>query len=161
MVTYISQQMNRSRALASILLSARLRLLNVIFFVVLLSSCASQPTEVFRGYTDKGLAESSLASVDMGDATWATFNELHVDGNKYGSVKLPPGAYHIKYSKTFAVSFLVDPRMWVSQEVSTGVVLDPGRTYRLRATRTYGPGYRMYFWIEDDLGNVVAGTQKM
>lgn len=132
----------------------------LVLLIGLLSACATTPREVYRDYSGTDLPETSLATVELGNAVWAKFNDLHIDGAKYSAVKLLPGTYRIEYSATFAVSFLVDPRMRVSRAVSASVALEAGRTYRLRADRTYGPGFTMYFWIEDAQGNVVIGTKK-
>ncbi len=96
----------------------------------------------------------------MGDAYWATFDELRIEGAKYSAVKLLPGTYRIEYGKTWGVSFLVDPRMQVSRSFGATLALDAGRTYKLRADRTYGRGFAMYFWIEDEKGNIVTGIKK-
>jgi hypothetical protein len=132
----------------------------LVLLVAFLSACATTPREVYRGYSGTNLPEASLVTVELGNAVWAKFNDLHVDGANYSAVKLVPGTYRIEYSATFAVSFLVDPRMWVSKAVNAIVALEAGHTYRLRADRTTGPGYTMYFWIEDAQGNVVIGTKK-
>ncbi|WP_116472791.1 hypothetical protein [Zobellella maritima] len=127
----------------------------LILLLTFLSACATAPKEVYQEVSATDLPETSLVTVEMGDATWAKFNDLHIDGAKYSAVKLNPGTYRIEYSTTFGVSFMVDPRMLVSQAVNMTIDLEAGRTYRLRADRTYGRGYAMYFWIEDTQGNVV------
>jgi len=131
----------------------------LILLVGFLSACGT-PREVYRGYSGTDLPDASLATVELGDATRAKIDDLHILGEKYSAVKLLPGTRRIEYSVTFGVSFLVDPRMSVSRTVGGTVALEAGRTYRLRADRTYGPGYKVYFWIEDDTGNVVFGIKK-
>ncbi len=119
------------------------------------------PKEVIRGYSGPDLPDASLATVELGSAHWARINELHVKRLKYVIVKVLPGVHRLEWGRTFGVSYLVDPRMIVEYKESATVTLDAGRSYRLRAERTTGRGYRVYFWIEDALTrNVVYGTKK-
>jgi hypothetical protein len=135
----------------------------LVLLLGFLSGCATAPREakeVYRGYSGTDVRETSLATVELVEVDWAKFNDLHVDGQKYSAVKLLPGPYRIEYSRTFGTSFLVNPNMSVSRAVHATIKLEANRTYRLRADRTYGQGFRIYFWIEDAEGNTVYGTKK-
>lgn len=140
------------------------RLLKYTFPVLLLligflSGCA--PLEIYRAYSGSELPDASLATVELKYVNWARFDDQEIDGRKYRAVKLLPGVHHIEWQKTFGVSFLVDPRMFAKYKKSATVTLMAGHTYRLRAERTYGPGYVVFFWIEDAAtGNVVWGSKK-
>jgi hypothetical protein len=132
-----------------------------LLLIALLSGCASLPKEVYRGYSGPDLPDASLATVELRGAAWVRIDEVHVERQKFAGVKVLPGAHRLEWGRSFGVSFLVDPRMIVEYKHSATVTLDAGRTYRLQADRSYGPGYRVYFWIEDALtGNLVYGTKK-
>jgi hypothetical protein len=129
-----------------------------------LSGCATTPKEakeVYRGYSGREPPETSLATVELGDAAWAKFKDVHVDGQKYSAIKLLPGSYRIAFGRTFATSFLVSPTMSASRAVHYSVKLEANRTYRLRADRTYGQGFTTNFWIEDAKGNIVFDAKKI
>lgn len=136
-------------------------LCSLVALVGLLSGCSTLPREIYHGYSGPYLPDASLAIVDLGTAQWVRIDDLRVDRARYSAVKLRPGAYDIEFGRAFGVSFLVDPRMLVEQKQSATVTLEAGHTYRLQADRTYGRGYRVYFWIEDaGTGNVVYGSRK-
>ncbi len=86
----------------------------------------------------------------MGDADWVRIdNDLYVESAKYSAIKLRSGTYSIEIGKEFAVSVLVDIRGFAEHSGKVRVQLEAGRLYRLRAERTYGRGYKVFFWIED------------
>jgi hypothetical protein len=132
-----------------------------VLFVVLFG-CASVPKETYRGYTGDELPDASLALLYMGDGGTVKIDGMYyVESYKYSAVKLLPGPHRIEWTSTFGVSVMVDPRMIVGFGNKETVTLQAGHSYRLRADRTTGPGYRVYMWIEDTLnGNVVAGEKK-
>ena len=177
-----------------------------VLMVVFLSACATTPREVYRGYSGADLPDTSLATVELGDADWMTINDqphdlmrdlaqawramnpesdkfrdgqqaaseqraLHIDGANYNAVTLLPGTYRIEYSARLAVNAFENPGMWmslpksapatwVSRSISATVLLEAGRTYKLRADVANGTGYALYFWIEDSRGPVVTGKKK-
>ncbi len=133
-----------------------------LLLLALLSACATPDKEVvaYKGYFGAEVPDEAVALVKLGDAGWARIGDLRVERPVYNSVKLKPGTYPVAYEVTFGVSYLVDPRMIVSYSANLSATLQAGRTYSLRGDRTYGHGYRVFFWIEDDLGTVVAGTKK-
>ncbi len=128
----------------------------------LLSGCATPDKELIahKGYAGSEIPDESIAIVKLEDAGWAQFGDLRVERPKYNSIKLQPGTYHVAYEVTFGVSYLVDTRMIVSYTAYLPANLQAGRIYKLRGDRTYGYGYRVFFWIEDDSGEVIAGTKK-
>lgn len=138
------------------------RLFPALLFLALLSGCATADKEIiaYKGYSGPELPDESIAIVRLGDAGWAQFDDVRVESPRYNSVKLPPGTYRVAYEVTFGVSFLVDPRMIVSYTTDLPATLQGGHIYKLRGARTYGHGYRVFFWIEDDSGKVIAGTKK-
>jgi hypothetical protein len=72
-----------------------------------------------------------------------------------------PGEHTIKWQTEFSVSVLVEPSGWATGGEQADVTLVAGHVYTLKADRTTGPGYRMFFWIRDDTAQqVIAGTRK-
>ena len=133
----------------------------IVLLVGSLVGCGTLTTEVFRGYSGPDLADDALATVELGGAEWVEIGDIGFRRGEYGSVKLLPGSHRIEWGVTFAVSFLIDPRMYVPAERSATVMLEAGHSYRLGADRTTGPGYRIYFWIEEPAtGEVVWGSKK-
>jgi len=131
--------------------------------ILLLSGCTT--LEVYRAYPGPDLPDAAVATVELKPGIfgkpWARIDGVDVDAEKFRSVKLLPGVHRIEWNRTFGVSYLVDPRMFAEYRHSATVTLEPGRTYRLQSDRTTGPGYRVYFWIEDAVtGNVVYGSKK-
>lgn len=125
------------------------------------SGCATLLKEVYRGYSGPELPDASVATVELGNVSWARIDGLNIDRQKFAGVKVLPDVHRVEWGRTFGMSFLVDPRMRVEYQDMATVMLDAGRTYRLQADRTYGRCYRVYFWIEDAVdGNVVSGTKK-
>ena len=122
-----------------------------ISLALILSACSAKPEEVYRGYGGPDLPNASLVTVNLKNRAieWVECNDLRVDGKQYGAIKLLPGTYRIRYRATFAVSYAIDSRGRVSREVTATVVLKAGHTYELRAERTTGHGYKLFFWIED------------
>ena len=135
--------------------------------LAILAGCATRPlpSEIYQGYPGPELPDASVATVKWayGFGTCADVIDFaHPDCSKYGSIKLAPGAHHIKWSRTFGVSVMVDPRMQATYSGNAQVELEAGHTYALRSDRTYGMGYRVFFWIEDThTGSVIWGTKKL
>ena len=80
--------------------------------------------------------------------------------SRNAAAELLPGRYNIEWGRVFGSSVLVNPAGFAEYERSETLSLVAGHVYTLRADRTTGHGYRIYFWIEDETTNtVVAGTK--
>lgn len=133
-----------------------------LLLLALLSACATPDRQViaYKGYFGAEVPDEAVALVKLEDAGWVRIGDLRVERPVYNSVKLKPDTYPVAYEVTFGVSYLVDPRMIVTYSANLSATLQAGRTYSLRGDRTYGHGYQVFLWIEDDLGSVVAGSKK-
>jgi hypothetical protein len=97
------------------------------------------------------LADAGITEVDGREATHGDWTEVHV----------LPGTHTIRWEREFLVSVLVEGSGFATGGDSAELELEAGHVYALRADRTTGPGYRMYFWIVDETTReVVAGTPK-
>jgi len=130
--------------------------------VVFMLGCASVPRAAYRGYTGAELPDSSLALLYMGNGGSINIDGMYyVESSDYSIIKLLPGSHRLEWTSAFAVSVMVDPRMIVGVGRKETITLEAGHSYKLRADRTTGYGYRVYMWIEDTLtGNVVGGEKK-
>ena len=130
--------------------------------VSLVAACASTPeTHAYKLYPGPARPAVQLAIVRMDDAMAAEFDGRPVSASDWTEVQLLPGEHEIRWATEFGVSVMVDPRMFVTGGHEARVMLAAGHLYSLRADRTKGPGYEMYFWIVDDTaGQVIAGTPK-
>jgi hypothetical protein len=139
-----------------------------VVLLAFLSACAGPPKETYIGYPGPERPQEEIATVRLGDAEWARidnletpYSDFHVRHHKYGELKLLPGSYRIEWGHVFAFSPLVNPAVRAEYKHDEAINLTEGRTYTLRADRTFGRGYRIFFWIEDaTTGRVVAGTKK-
>ena len=134
--------------------------------LAILAGCATRPLpdEVYRGYEGPDLPDASAVTFKWAHAFGAcaeVVDDLLPDCSRYGSVKLAPGVHHFQLRRTFGVSVMVDPRMEATYSASFDVNLEAGHAYSFRSDRTYGRGYRVFFWVEDDdTGRVVWGSKK-
>jgi hypothetical protein len=141
--------------------------------VILLSGCyvgAGAPLlysdysgrhHVYKLYPGEERTPSELATVKLVGAYYAQIDDLLVNRADYEQVHLLPGEHNIRWGQRFAVSVMVDPEMFSEGGLIAVVELKAGHTYELHADRTYGRGYRKYFWITDAAsGDVVAGEKK-
>jgi hypothetical protein len=134
-----------------------------VLLAVLVAGCASVPERVgkplsnavYRTPEAAQLADSTLATLELGDVDWIRIDSLLVDHTEYGSVKLPPAVHCIEMGKVFGVSVLVDPRMWAEHSVFGKVSLEAGRTYRLASDRSHGIGYMVWFQLMDAVADSV------
>jgi hypothetical protein len=129
---------------------------------VFVSGCVSSSKEFYRGYSGVEQPDAYLALLDMGKADWIKIDGMHfVHGSKYRFVKLLPGKHNLEWSITFFVSVLVDSRGIVEFRVNSTANLEAGHNYIIQSDRTFGPGYRVYIWIEDtSTGCVLVGEKK-
>lgn len=129
---------------------------------VFVSGCVSSSKEFYRGYSGAEQPDAYLALLDMGKADWIKIDGMHfVQGSKYRFVKLLPGKHNLEWSITFFVSVLVDSRGIVEFCANSTANLEAGHNYIIQSDRTFGPGYRVYIWIEDtSTGSVLVGEKK-
>jgi hypothetical protein len=128
-----------------------------------LGACAGAPPQPFayKLYPGPVRPASELAVVRFGDAQYVAFDGRPTSHADWTEVHLLPGTHRIDWQSEFGVSVMVEPSGWVTGGESVDAELAAGRTYVLRADRTTGYGYRLYFWIEDEAtGGVVAGERK-
>ncbi len=145
-----------------------LRLVWLLTILTVLSACATQSDEIYQGYLGPQRGDAEIATLRLGDADWARVDligpehdDLYLNRNQYGAVNLLPGRYQIEWGHTFGFSVMVEPAMLLSFERRETVALSAGHTYTLHADRTYGHGYRVFFWITDDTtGATIAGSTK-
>lgn len=101
-----------------------------------------------------------MALLELDDVDWIQLDTLRVDHTEYGTMELPPGTYCVEMGKLFGVSVLVDPRMWVEHTATGKVRVEPGRTYRLAADRSTGPGYTVSFTLVDVVADTTIPVQE-
>jgi hypothetical protein len=126
----------------------------------LLMACASGPreTHAYKLYPGPARPATELAIVQMGDAGAATFDGRVASAGDWTEVHLLPGEHSVRWQTEFLVSVMVEPGGFATGGNEALVTLAAGRVYSLRADRTTGPGYRMYFWIRDETTReIVAG----
>lgn len=128
-----------------------------------LLGCAGRSIETFayKLYPGPARTQSEIAIVRLGDA-----HEFEIDGRlvshaDWTEVHVLPGSHVLRWQTEFLVSAMIEPSGFAAGGREAAVVLQPGHVYVLRSDRTTGPGYRMFFWIEDaETGHVVAGSAK-
>lgn len=138
-------------------------LLSCSALCVWLAACAGTPQETFayKLYPGPARPAAELAIVRLGDAQEALFDGRPVGQGDWSEAHLLPGRHRIEWQSEFGASVMVEPSGSVTGGEAVEVDLVAGRTYVLRADRTTGYGYRLYFWIEDAAtGAVVAGEPK-
>ncbi|NIM29686.1 MAG: hypothetical protein GTO67_12925 [Gammaproteobacteria bacterium] len=146
----------------------RFHITAVVALFAIVSACAGPSKEAYIGYLGPERPESEIATLRLGDAEWAKIDSLdtpyrdfHVSHHMYGEIKLMAGEYHIEWGRVFGFSPLVNPAMSAEYKHDEAISLTDGHSYTLHAQRTYGRGYRVFFWVEDNTtGRVVAGTKK-
>ena len=128
---------------------------------LLLVACAALPETPYKLYPGPVQPDSDIAIVRLGDAGAAKFDGRIAARGDWSEVLLLPGEHLIEWQTEFGVSVLVEPSGFATGGNEAKVMLVAGHVYTLRADRTTGPGYRMFFWIRDDTTQqVIAGTPK-
>jgi len=128
---------------------------------LLLLACAALPDVPYKLYPGPVRPDSDLAIVRLGDADAAKFDDRIASRGDWSEVLLLPGEHLIEWQTEFGVSVLVEPSGFAMGGNEAKVMLLAGHVYTLRADRTTGPGYRMFFWIRDETTQqVVAGEAK-
>jgi len=127
----------------------------------ILSYLSDSETHIYKLYPGSELPESEIVKIDLTDAYYTVIDGFNVGRSDYQQVYILPGKHEILWGKWFAFSVMVEPSMWGKGEGSAVVDLKAGHTYELYADRTYGHGYKLYFWIQDaDSQEVIAGSKK-
>jgi hypothetical protein len=125
------------------------------------AGCVTLPDAAYKLYPGPTRAPTELAVVRLGNVGMAEFDDRPVARADWSEVALDPGEHTIRWRQEFGVSVLVDARGAATGATESRATLLAGHTYTLHAERTYGTGYRMYFWIVDDVdGRVIAGEPK-
>jgi len=129
---------------------------------VLACACATNaPAPSYKLYPGPVRPASELAIVHLGDAGTARFDGRVAERRDWSEVQLLPGEHTIEWIHEFGVSVMIEPSGFATGGDRATVTLEADHRYTLRADRTTGPGYRMYFWIVDDAtGRVVFGEPK-
>jgi hypothetical protein len=129
--------------------------------VIVLSCATTLPEASYKLYPGPARPDSDIVIVRLGDAGAAEFDGRVAVRSDWSEVRTLPGEHTIRWQTEFGVSVLVEPSGFATGGNEARVVLAAGHVYTLRAARTTGPGYRMYFWIRDDTTQqVVAGEPK-
>lgn len=132
------------------------------------SGCASPQKDAYIGYLGPEPAADEIVELQLGDAAWVRidnpdipYSDMLVHRADYARVKLLPGRYRIEWGKVFGFSPYVNPAVLAEYDGGETVLLERGHVYTLRADRTTGPGFIIYFWVEDEtMGTVAAGHRK-
>jgi len=130
---------------------------------LVLFACATAPREPlpYKLYPGPLRPAAELAIVKFGDAQFVAFDGRPTSHADWTEVHLLAGAHEIEWQAEFGVSVMVEPGGWARGGRKVDVTLEGGHAYVLRADRTTGYGYRMYFWIEEEAsGRVVAGERR-
>ena len=132
-----------------------------IFSLLAAFSDSDQSLYVYKLYPGAERASSERVGVRLEGVDAVVVDGLTVDRAEYQEVHLLPGRHAFTWSKGFGFSVMVEPEMHREAAYKSAVEMQAGHTYALHGARTYGEGYRFYFWIEDlNSGEVVAGTKK-
>jgi len=128
---------------------------------MLLCACAALPETSYKLYPGLVRAPTEIAIVRLGDAGVAMFDGRIARRGDWGEVQLLPGEHTIVWQTEFTVSAMVEPSGFAYGGREEKIMLHAGHVYTLKADRTTGRGYRMYFWVRDETTQrVVAGTPK-
>lgn len=127
----------------------------------LVAACATKPAPAFKLYPGPERGDSELAIVRLGDAGAAEFDGRLAAQGDWSEVRLLPGEHTIRWQTEFGVSVMIEPSGFATGGNEATVTLEAGHVYTLKADRTTGPGYRMFFWIRDNTAQrVIAGDPK-
>ncbi len=140
-----------------------IRAIAVLGLTGLLAACASGPreTQTYKLYPGPARPPTELAIVRMGDAQRAEFDGRVANGMDWTEIHLLPGEHRIRWQTEFGVSVMIEPGGFATGGNEALVTLAAGHIYTLKADRTTGPGYRMFFWIQDETsGESIAGKPK-
>jgi hypothetical protein len=129
-----------------------------------LAACATRgPTQTssYKLYPGPVRPPSDIAIVRLGDAAAAEFDGRPVSAGDWTAVHLAPGTHAIRWVTEFGASVMVAPGGVIHGGSTVQPTLEAGHVYTLKAGRTYGYNFVLYFWIVDETtGQVVAGKPK-
>jgi hypothetical protein len=127
----------------------------------LAAACAATGSYSYKLYPGPARPVSELAVIRMADAATAELDGRVATSADWTHIELLPGTHRIRWQTEFGVSVMIEPSGFATGGNSAEVTLSAGHVYALRADRTTGFGYQMYFWILDETaGEVIAGTPK-
>jgi hypothetical protein len=133
-----------------------------MLFLAGASACATVPGETYRGYAGPARPAAAVATIDLGDASWARIEYAYAARPKHAVIEVPPGVHQIEWGRVFAVSVMINASGFAEHGTRATVTLEAGHRYRLGADRTHGPGYEVFLWIEDlTAQRVVAGHKNL
>ncbi len=131
---------------------------------LLMSGCTSTPVEehYLKLYPGPVRLDSDIAIVRLGDADTAKFDGRVAARQDWSEVHLLPGEHSIELKTfLFGVSVMIEPSGFATGGNGAKIMLMAGHVYTLKADRTTGNNYRLFFWIVDNTDQqVVAGTPK-
>ena len=131
--------------------------------VFALTGCATP--DQFIGYPGQARQAAEISIVRGKSA------ELHeVDGVRlehpepykyYGEAHLLPGHHRVTAYRRFGVSVLLVLKGYVEATRTFSLNMEAGHVYELHADRTTGPGFRLYFWVEDATTRSLVAGEKL
>ena len=156
------------QALAELAMTSRVKLSRhiavLLILAVALLGCGPTPDR-YKGYEGPTRQAAEVAILRGKSASiWGIdgMRFKHPDPQKYYSeAHLPPGNYYVTAYCWFGVSVLIVPRGYVEATRSFSLNMEAGHIYELHADRTTGPGFRLYFWVEDATTGFVVAGQKL
>ncbi|NTV95594.1 MAG: hypothetical protein HGA75_09285 [Thiobacillus sp.] len=117
--------------------------------------------QVYKLYPGSVRPANELAILLINDVASATVDGFGVSKTDYQEVHVLPGRHALAWRQQFGFSVMVEPALLKEASLAVAVDLQAGHVYKLFADRTYGTGYRFYFWLEDAASRaVVGGTKK-
>jgi len=121
----------------------------LVLFLVLLSGCATPESVVYKLYPGPNRPDSGVATLELYNASSAVIDGFRVSRGDYSKVHLLPGKHYVTWTSVHGVSVLVEPSGFAQGGSQHLITMEEGHTYRLRSSRTTGPGYVIDHWIED------------
>ena len=143
-------------------------LCGIVVALSLISGCGPKKhsTEIYHisDEASSTFAVSSIMMVVPDDRRdyidWIAIDDLRIDHDNYGEVRVAPGSYRIEWERKFNISAMINPSGSHTQNWRTDLLLEAGHIYTVHAKRTIGQGYQIYSWITDDtVDEVIWGRE--
>jgi hypothetical protein len=132
-----------------------------MMMLIVVAACVSLPEASYKLYPGAKRSSSEISIVRLGDASAAEFDGRLALRQDWSEVHLLPGEHTIAWETAFGLSVLVEPSGFATGGYEAEVMLEAGHIYTLRADRTTGAGYRLFFWLRDETAQqIVAGKPK-